>query len=35
VVAFKIPTRDPRAKSPNETYRKSAAYNAILAYDKL
>ncbi|MCP3144464.1 tetratricopeptide repeat protein [Pyxidicoccus xibeiensis] len=35
VVAFKIPDRDSAREVSNETYRKSAAYNAILAYDKL
>ncbi|WP_163989191.1 tetratricopeptide repeat protein [Pyxidicoccus caerfyrddinensis] len=35
VVAFKIPDRDTAREVSNETYRKSAAYNAILAYDKL
>ena len=35
VVAFKIPERDSAREVSNETYRKSAAYNAILAYDKL
>ncbi|WP_205507674.1 tetratricopeptide repeat protein [Myxococcus vastator] len=35
VVAFKIPDRDTAREVSNETYRKSASYNAILAYDKL
>ncbi len=35
VVAFKIPDRDTAREVSNEAYRKSAAYNAILAYDKL
>ncbi|WP_342374195.1 tetratricopeptide repeat protein [Myxococcus stipitatus] len=35
VVAFKIPDRDSAREVSNESYRKSAAYNAILAYDKL
>ena len=35
VVAFKIPDRDAAKEISNEQYRKSAAYNAILAYDKL
>ncbi|MFP2910789.1 tetratricopeptide repeat protein, partial [Pyxidicoccus sp. 3LFB2] len=35
VVAFKIPERDSAKEVSNESYRKSAAYNAILAYDKL
>ncbi|AKQ66664.1 TPR domain protein, putative component of TonB system [Myxococcus hansupus] len=35
VVAFKIPDRDTAREVSNEAYRKSASYNAILAYDKL
>ncbi|TSC21502.1 tetratricopeptide repeat protein [Corallococcus sp. Z5C101001] len=35
VVAFKIPDRDSAREVSNEAYRKSAAYNAVLAYDKL
>ncbi|MCE9671444.1 tetratricopeptide repeat protein [Myxococcus stipitatus] len=35
VVAFRIPDRDSAREVSNESYRKSAAYNAILAYDKL
>ncbi|WP_338865954.1 tetratricopeptide repeat protein [Myxococcus stipitatus] len=35
VVAFKIPDRDSAREVSNESYRKSAAFNAILAYDKL
>jgi tetratricopeptide (TPR) repeat protein len=35
VAAFKIPDRDSAREVSNESYRKSAAYNAILAYDKL
>lgn len=35
VVAFKIPDRDSAREVSNEDYRKSAAYNAVLAYDKL
>jgi len=35
VVAFKIPDRETAKEVSNEAYRKSAAYNAILAYDKL
>ncbi|NOK18493.1 tetratricopeptide repeat protein [Corallococcus carmarthensis] len=35
VVAFKIPDRDSAKEVSNEAYRKSASYNAVLAYDKL
>ncbi|MCY1033701.1 tetratricopeptide repeat protein [Corallococcus sp. BB11-1] len=35
VVAFKIPDRDSAREVSNEAYRKSASYNAVLAYDKL
>lgn len=35
VVAFQIPDRDSAREVSNEAYRKSAAYNAVLAYDKL
>lgn len=35
VVAFQIPDRDSAREVANETYRKSAAYAAVLAYDKL
>jgi TolA-binding protein len=35
VVAFKIPNRPEAKEASNEKYRQSAAYNAILAYDKL
>nr|BDT35144.1 tetratricopeptide repeat protein [Myxococcus sp. MH1] len=35
VVAFQIPDRDSAREVSNESYRKSAAFNAILAYDKL
>ncbi|NTX38882.1 tetratricopeptide repeat protein [Myxococcus sp. CA033] len=35
VVAFKIPDRDSAREVSSESYRKSAAFNAILAYDKL
>lgn len=35
VVSFQIPDRDSAREVSNESYRKSAAYNAILAYDKL
>ncbi|MBU8897416.1 tetratricopeptide repeat protein [Corallococcus sp. M34] len=35
VVVFKIPDRDTAREVSNEAYRKSAAYNAVLAYDKL
>ncbi len=35
VVAFKVPGRPEAKESANEKYRQSAAYNAILAYDKL
>ncbi|MBX7113440.1 MAG: tetratricopeptide repeat protein [Myxococcaceae bacterium] len=35
VTAFKIPNRDTAKEASNESYRKSSAYNAILAHDKL
>jgi tetratricopeptide (TPR) repeat protein len=35
VVAFKIPDRDSAREVSNETYRKSASFAAVLAYDKL
>lgn len=35
VVAFKIPDRDSAREVANEQYRKSAAFAAIMAYDKL
>lgn len=35
VVNFKIPDRESAKEVSNEQYRKSAAYNAILAWDKL
>jgi tetratricopeptide (TPR) repeat protein len=35
VVAFKVPDRETAREVSNEQYRKSAAFNAILAYDKL
>ena len=35
VVAFKIPDRDTAREVSNETYRKSASFAAVLAYDKL
>jgi len=35
VVAFQIPERESAKEISNEAYRKSAAYNAILAYNKL
>lgn len=35
VVAFKIPERDSAREVSNETYRKSASFAAVLAYDKL
>ena len=34
-MAFKIPNRDAAKEVSNEKYRKSASYDAILAYDKL
>lgn len=35
VVAFKVPNRAEAKEASNEKYRQSAAYNSILAYDKL
>lgn len=35
VVAFKIPARDSAREVSNESYRKSASFAAVLAYDKL
>jgi hypothetical protein len=35
VVAFKIPDRDSAREVSNESYRKSASFAAVLAYDKL
>ncbi len=35
VVTFKVPSRDTAKEVSQEKYRQSAAYNAILAYDKL
>ncbi|MBI3183832.1 MAG: tetratricopeptide repeat protein [Myxococcales bacterium] len=35
VVAFKVPNRDTAKEVTQEKYRQSAAYNAILTYDKL
>ncbi len=35
VVTFKVPARDTAKEVTQEKYRQSAAYNAILAYDKL
>lgn len=35
VVAFKVPSRPEAKETANEKYRQSAAFNAILAYDKL
>jgi tetratricopeptide (TPR) repeat protein len=35
VVAFKIPDRDSAREVSNETYRKSASFASVLAYDKL
>ena len=35
VVTFKIPKRDGAKEASNEKYRQAAAYNSILAYDKL
>ncbi|MFZ5442668.1 MAG: tetratricopeptide repeat protein [Myxococcota bacterium] len=35
VVAFKVPSRPEAREAANEKYRQSAAFNAILAYDKL
>ncbi|WP_224366648.1 tetratricopeptide repeat protein [Hyalangium versicolor] len=35
VVAFKIPDRDSAKEVSNESYRKSASFAAVLAYDKL
>jgi tetratricopeptide (TPR) repeat protein len=35
VVSFKIPNRPEAREAANEKYRQTAAYNAILAYDKL
>ncbi|XXF81007.1 tetratricopeptide repeat protein [Myxococcaceae bacterium GXIMD 01537] len=35
VVAFQVPDRDTAREVSNESYRKSAAYAAVLAYDKL
>ncbi len=35
VVAFKIPARDTAKEVSQEKYRQSAAYNSILAFDKL
>ncbi len=35
VVAFKVPDRDTAREVSNESYRKTAGYNAILAWDKL
>lgn len=35
VVAFKLPARDTAREVANQSYRKTAAYDAILAYDRL
>ncbi|PTL85483.1 tetratricopeptide repeat protein [Vitiosangium sp. GDMCC 1.1324] len=35
VVAFKVPDRDSAREVSNESYRKSASFAAIMAYDKL
>lgn len=35
VVSFKIPNRPEAKEASNEKYRQTAAYNSILAYDKL
>jgi cellulose synthase operon protein C len=35
VVAFKVPNRDDAKQIAQEKYRQTAAYNSILAYDKL